>query len=99
MLVVNPSCPHCTRQIRDFLAFGERMTARPTLALLVVDERRPPDPRAFERGADQIWWDSRDLWRGEWGHRVYGELLRFDRRGFLVEALSPAQIGASVPDF
>ncbi len=98
MLAVNPSCSHCAGQVRDFVATGERMTARPTLALLVVDEPRRPDPAAFPPGADQIWWDAHAVWRGEWGHRLYGEMLRFDRRGMLMEARSPAEVAAAAPD-
>lgn len=99
VLAVHPDCSHCRDQIRSFVALGERMTAPPNLAVLLVDVPRRPSAAAVSRdGIDAVWWDSRGIWRAEWGHRVYGEVLRFDPRGQWLESLSPEQVAARAPD-
>jgi hypothetical protein len=33
------------------------------------------------------------VWRERWGHRLYGELLVFDRDGRLLETRPPRRLG------
>jgi hypothetical protein len=82
LVPVHPGCPHC-------LAAWRRLThPRPgepdfeERVALVVDVEQRPSARAlrsFETSA--VWWDRRGVWRERWGHRVYGERMRFDGSG------------------
>jgi len=59
--------------------------------VLIVDQEREPSPRSVAMlRAETVWWDRAGVWRGRWGHRLYGELLRFDASGKYVETLPPA---------
>ena len=53
-----------------------------SLVVLLVDQDRSP-PRAIldSFGAASVWWDRDGTWRQVWGHRVYGERIRFDAAG------------------
>ena len=54
----------------------------------IVDAPRRPREGALARiPTDQIWWDVHDLWRGRWGHRLYGELIQFDGAGRFVRTV------------
>jgi hypothetical protein len=81
-IAFNPSCSHCLESLAR--ASRLRVTANPVprLALLVIDAPRDRVrmPVASE-AIDQIWWDVHGVWRRRWGHRVYGEVLRFDAAG------------------
>ena len=82
LIPINPGCPSCLTRARMVLASRPTRGLGPRLVLLVVDRRRFPSlaPLA-ELDADAVWWDTRGVWRGECGHRLYGEILRFDARG------------------
>ena len=85
---VNTDCPHCSGHL-------ERATARRrngvTVHALVVDQRlRPPHDVFPDIEVDGVWWDSSGVWRHEWGHRLYGETLVFDRDGRLLTTLAPS---------
>ena len=79
LVAVNPGCPHC----RQVLA---RLASRPLpgvrVGALIVDSRSRPSAGAIASlpGAP-IWWDASNAWRRRWGHRVYGEVIRFDAAG------------------
>jgi hypothetical protein len=78
LVPINPACPSCMKRARE-LSGGPRSER---LVFLIVDRPSPPPPLALsELEADAIWWDARGIWRHRWGHRVYGEILRFDPRG------------------
>ncbi|HVP14459.1 MAG TPA: hypothetical protein VMS88_02880 [Terriglobales bacterium] len=79
LVAVNPGCPHC-RQVLVRLA--NRPPAGVRVGALIVDTRRRPSAVTLRSlpGAP-IWWDASNAWRRRWGHRVYGEVIRFDAAG------------------
>jgi hypothetical protein len=89
-VAVNPLCEHCRASLARGLALRRAVRAPVRLAVLVVDTRRRPSPATVEAlGADELRWDSTGTWRSRWGHRVYGELLCFDRAGSYLRTLAP----------
>lgn len=79
LVAVNPECSHCLQVLA-------RLTASPPgdarVASLIVDSRARPDSLTLAAlPGGPIWWDAGNDWRRRWGHRVYGEVLRFDRAG------------------
>jgi hypothetical protein len=77
---VNPDCPRCARDIRRVGRAPRPAGAR--VAVLIVDAPRPAGAEELHRfGVDEVWWDRDGIWRRRWGHRVYGEVLRFGRDG------------------
>src|SRR5436853_337955 len=76
-----------------FLALGavRRVGRAPVrVAAPVVDtKKRPPAATVEALAADELRWDSTGAWRHRWGHRVYGELLCFDRAGRFIRTLAP----------
>lgn len=89
-VAVNPRCAACRASLARVLAV-RRVARRPLrLAVLVVDtKRRPSATTVAALAADEMRWDSAGAWRHRWGHRVYGELLCFDRDGRCVRTLAP----------
>jgi len=86
LMPIHPGCPSCMERARALS--GEATSAR--VVFLVVDRSQPPPLLALsELEAATIWWDSRGVWRHQWGHRVYGEILRFDSRGRYEETKPP----------
>lgn len=82
LMPINPHCPSCMARAREFGVAIWRMRGAPRRVLLVVDQRRPPALAALaELKADAVWWDRGGVWRHRWGHRLYGEVLRFDPHG------------------
>ena len=80
VVAVQPDCPHCMAETPLVADSARRLGIR--VAALVVDTRSPPDPRRLAAlGVDELWWDAQGVWRRRWGHRVYGELMRFDADG------------------
>jgi hypothetical protein len=79
LVAVNPGCPHC---LEAHARLVSRSGSGPRVGALVVDTPQRPDaPVLAALAAGPIWWDARNDWRRRWGHRVYGEVLCFDRRG------------------
>jgi hypothetical protein len=79
LVAVNPGCPHCVRSLAGVrrVRAGVRRPVR--LAVLLVDTpARPGLDSGWVNGVDQVWWDSTGVWRRRWGHRTYGEVMRFD---------------------
>ncbi len=80
VIAVQPGCPHC---MAETPALADSARARGIrVAALVVDTHAPP--LAARRAAlrvDEVWWDADGVWRRRWGHRVYGERMRFDADG------------------
>jgi hypothetical protein len=79
LVAVNPDCHHCREVLRDLAA---RSPDCVRVGALVVDTPGRPGRSTLARlpGAP-IWWDAKQVWRRRWGHRVYGEVIRFDPRG------------------
>ncbi len=84
LVAVNPDCPHC----RDVLTrLSADSTASVHVGALIVDTPRRPAPATVAAlPGSPIWWDARNDWRRRWGHRVYGEVMRFDARGRYLSA-------------
>jgi hypothetical protein len=84
VVAVNPACPHCREHLAD-LAHAVAGTPEHTrIAALVVDTEQRPDTLALGALAPAgVWWDSAQVWRREWGHGVYGEVLHFTGGGAL----------------
>jgi hypothetical protein len=89
LVAVNLDCSHCQEHLR---ALGLRVAGRerrPALAALIVDQPTRPDGLDLGVQLDGgAWWDSSQVWREEWGRRVYGETFRFDRHGRLLSSTS-----------
>lgn len=86
LVAVNPACPRCLETHARLVAGAGGAAApratRPRVGALVVDTPcRPGAALLAALGAGPVWWDARDDWRRRWGHRIYGEVLCFDRRG------------------
>jgi hypothetical protein len=82
VVTVNPRCPSCIGTLRRIHAVWARRGRPEELIALIVDSPERPEPVAL-RGIPPIavWWDRENVWRGRWGHRLYGELLEFDASG------------------
>jgi hypothetical protein len=89
--IVNPLCPHCRAALPQVAALRARTRPPPDLCVLIVDSPRRPDRATVASlRVPEAWWDAANVWRQEWGHRVYGEVLVFDRSGRLIETRPPA---------
>lgn len=79
---VNLHCPHCVASLASVArdpACGDTCSA---VVALIVDSPAPPGRAAVARlPGEEIWWDRRGIWRGRWGHRIYGEVIHFDASG------------------
>lgn len=96
MVPVNLRCPHCLASLQA-LQRSQRGDTRPGLIVLVVDQESEPTPTSVDAlRAETVWWDRHGLWRGRWGHRIYGEVLRFDPHGRYLETWPPLSSGSSV---
>ena len=94
LMPVNLRCPHCMESLERLRAEAVGLH-RPLLVALIVDQDRMPSGRVVgDLPVDQVWWDASGVWRHRWGHRVYGEVLRFDPRGRYLGTL-PARLGAT----
>ncbi|MFI5372872.1 MAG: hypothetical protein ACHQ52_15060 [Candidatus Eisenbacteria bacterium] len=88
VVAIQPDCPHCMAEAPLLADSGHRLGVR--VAALVVDSGRAPDlARLGALRVDELWWDAGDVWRRRWGHRLYGELMRFDSIGRLVDDGAP----------
>jgi hypothetical protein len=82
LVAVHLGCPHCLEVLRRLQSAPGRGDGGDDLVVLLVDHDRRPPPAALEAlGERRVWWDHRGVWRHRWGHRIYGEVLRFDRNG------------------
>lgn len=87
LVAVSLECPHCQEHLRALAARTNGRAARPALAALIVD--RPTRPEHLDLGValeGGAWWDSAQVWREDWGRRMYGETFRFDVRGRLLSS-------------
>jgi hypothetical protein len=82
LVPLNPGCPRCLRSWHRLLAACSPGPRCERYVALLVDVPRPPDLAALERlAAPRLWWDRNGVWRKRWGHRIYGERIRFDAAG------------------
>jgi len=84
IVAVNPGCSHC----REHLAALESQLAgspeHARLGALIVDTPQRPDTLTLAPLAPAgVWWDSAGVWRSQWEHRVYGEVMQFAADGTL----------------
>lgn len=99
VVAVNPDCGHCEQSLRNAELVASRRGDSPALHALIVDQgSRPPRTVFGRRRLDAVWWDERRMWRKRWGHRVYGEVLRFDDDGRLIGTWAPEQVERDVPN-
>jgi hypothetical protein len=84
---VNPYCPHCMTTLARLAAeWPAKHPGEPLVALIVDSVARPAWSGAMPLEA--VWWDRRGVWRSRWGHRLYGELIRFDAGGRYVGTIT-----------
>ena len=87
LVAVNPGCPHCREHLAALasrLARPLRPAPHPVLSVLVVDWPQRPSAEADALSLlapGGVWWDSARVWRGEWKHGAYAEVLVFDAQG------------------
>jgi hypothetical protein len=93
MVPVNPRCPRCLAMLRR-LHVGWARRARPErLIALIVDVPRHPSADLLRAiPALPVWWDRDEVWRKRWGHRLYGELIEFDRSGRYLRTVSAHEV-------
>ena len=90
VVAVNPACAHCMAgmtELADTLAVAP---GAPRLFALIVDTAARPRELSRSRSLshprlDGVFWDREGVWRARWGHRMYGEILRFDAAGDWIE--------------
>jgi hypothetical protein len=82
MVTVNLRCPRCLATLRRIAAVPGGTGDTAQLAALIVDTPARPGAAAVLRLPPMpVWWDRDGVWRRRWGHRLYGELIRFDAAG------------------
>ncbi len=87
LVAVNPDCPHCVTALARLR--GRHPRDALVGALVVDTPRRPDAERVAAWRIAPVWWDAPGAWRRSWGHRVYGEVLCFDRNGRYLRTRSP----------
>lgn len=87
VIAVNPDCHHCMAMLASLADTLAVAAAAPRLYALVIDAPvRPAGSAVTHRRLDGVFWDRDQVWRRRWGHRVYGELMRFDAAGEWIAA-------------
>ena len=82
MVAVNLRCTRCLATLGRIAAEWDELHDTARLAVLIVDAPVRPGPEAVRRlPLMPVWWDRDGVWRRRWGHRLYGELIRFDAAG------------------
>lgn len=93
VIPVNPRCSHCVTTLSRLHAAWVRGGWGENLIVLVVDTPDRPDAAALRAiPSEEVWWDRDGIWRRRWGHRVYGELLEFDRSGSCARTVTAEEI-------
>lgn len=93
VMAVNPRCPHCLTALVRLHAAWRTRAPEEKLVSLIVDTPVRPEPRTLRAvPTEQIWWDRDGIWRRRWGHRLYGELMRFDAAGRWVATHAPGDV-------
>jgi len=82
VVAVNPACTHCMAGMAALADTLGSAPGAPRLFALVVDTAARPARRSLSHPRlDGVFWDREGVWRARWGHRMYGEILRFDAAG------------------
>lgn len=90
LVAVNPGCPHCRARLGEISTNLPHGPGAPRLGALIVDTTRRPDTLSLAVLAPAgVYWDSAQVWRTRWGHRVYGEALVFAPGGEYRRTLPP----------
>ncbi len=93
VVAFHPLCRHCAESLERTTRRAAAEPGRPHVVLLVIDAGRVLAESAASRHATlPVWWDARQVWRRRWGHRVYGEVLRFGPDGAYRGLLRPAGV-------
>lgn len=88
VMPVNPRCSHCMTTLRRLHETWSQRAWEPDLITLIVDTPvRPGEDALVPIPTAQVWWDARGIWRGRWGHRLYGEIIQFDGAGRFVRTV------------
>jgi len=97
-LAYNPDCSHCRARLAELLRRPRDPAHDPVLGVLLVDVRARPDSIEISSRVDGgVAWDSANVWRERWGHRLYGEVLVFARDGSLERSVGPEADPAAAP--
>lgn len=87
VVAVNPACSHCMTTLNSLADTLATTRGAPRLLALVVDTaQRPVEAAIRHPRLEGVYWDRNQVWRTRWGHRVYGEILRFDAAGQWIRA-------------
>ena len=82
VVATSPRCPRCLATIWRLHRAVAVHAARAEVVALLVDTPARPGAGVLRRLPPiPVWWDRENVWREKWGHRLYGELLQFDRSG------------------
>lgn len=86
----NPDCMHCRARLAELLRRPRDPVRDPALGVLLVDVRTRPDSLELSSRLDGgVYWDSANVWRARWGHRLYGEVMVFAPDGTLERSVAP----------
>lgn len=89
VVAFHPGCGHCEESLERVESLCSAVSPRPRIVALLIDVPRATAKRAAPRvAADAVLWDARSVWRSAWGHRIYGEVLRFAAGGRLLGTLA-----------
>jgi len=99
LVPVNPTCPSCAERLRKVMRGARLERSRPRVVTLLVDSRRATALLAASAlPGHEVVWDSAGIWRGRWGRRRYGEVLRFDWDGRWLAGHGPGgAVAADIP--
>jgi hypothetical protein len=86
VVAVNPACAQCMAGMAALADTLGVAPGAPRLFALIVDTASRPPEMSMTRSLshprlDGVYWDREGVWRARWGHRMYGEILRFDAAG------------------
>lgn len=90
LVAVRPGCGRCVTAAWRLHAGWPARGGADRLAVLVVDTAARPGRTVLEGLPPvPVWWDRDGVWRRRWGHRIYGEVIGFDRAGHCLGTVAP----------
>jgi hypothetical protein len=94
VVAFQPLCSHCAESLDRAERRAAVGASHPRIIVLAIDcSRALAADLARRHPGHALFWDARQVWRERWGHRLYGEVLRFGGDGSyrgLVAAEGPA---------